>query len=70
MHKPDTKYLEMKVYYTSYVRNTNPGSEAEFYWEKEYSEIVLPALRPGQRPPVMLSPDSTVLLRRDSLNFD
>ena len=65
-----THTFDPRIYYTAYVRGTNPGSAAEFYWEQEYSKIVVPALRPGQRPPVMLRPDSTVLLRRDSLEFE
>lgn len=66
---PITHTFDPRIYYTAYVRGTNPGSAAEFYWEQEYSKIVVPALRPGQRTPVMLRPDSTVLLRRDSLEF-
>ena len=67
---PTLHIFHPKLYYTSYIRNTNPGSEAEFYWENKYSQIVVPTRRPGGRPPVMFSPDSTVLLRRDSLDFD
>ena len=67
---PTLHIFHPKLYCTSYVRNTNPGSDAEFYWENKYSQIVVPASRPDGRPPIMLSPDSTVLLRRDSLDFD
>ena len=38
--------------------------------ENKYSQIIVPTPRPDRRPPIMLSPDSTVLLRRDSLDFD
>ena len=67
---PYNHTFDPKVYYTAYVKNTNPGSEAEFYWEQEYSKIVVPAHKPGERPPVMPKPESMTLLRRDSLDYE
>ena len=67
---PITHTFDPRVYYTAYVRGTNPGIEAEVYWEKEYSKIVVSARHPDERPQVMSKPESTTLLRRDSLEFD
>jgi len=66
----NTHTFDPNVYYTAYVINTNPKSEAEFHWDKEFSKIVVPAHHPCERPWIMSKPESTAGLRRDSLGFD